>query len=189
MTLRDDMTDGLLQRARAGDDAAFDRLVTHLRTRIFRWALVITGDSDDAEDVTQQVTLAMHRKLSDFKERARFTTWLYSIARNRSLDVLAHRSKHAANVSLDEMPDVSDDVDRQITRLHDDRAAAIVRAFFSELPARQRELIELIDTQGYTTPEAAELMGIEQETARVHLLRARRTIRAKMLESPPEMFT
>jgi DNA-directed RNA polymerase specialized sigma24 family protein len=50
-------------------------------------------------------------------------------------------------------------------------------------------LIELIDTQGMTAAEAATLLGIEPETARVHLMRARRAIRSKMLESHPEMFT
>jgi len=84
---------------------------------------------------------------------------------------------------------VSDDVDEQIERIANRRAVTIVRAYFDELPPRQRELIELIDTQGLTAAEAATLLGIEPETARVHLMRARRSIRSKMLESHPEMFT
>jgi RNA polymerase sigma factor (sigma-70 family) len=68
------------------------------------------------------------------------------------------------------------------------RAAALVRSFFTDLPPRQRELLELIDAQGYTAVEAAQIMGIEPETARGHLLRARRTMRAKMLELHPEVF-
>ena len=76
----------------------------------------------------------------------------------------------------------------RLTAIGDQRVAAIVRAFFADLPPRQRELIELVDTEGYSAAEAARMIGIEPETARVHLLRARRTLRSKMLEAHPEMF-
>ena len=76
----------------------------------------------------------------------------------------------------------------RLQQIDDADAARLVRALFTALSPRQRELIELVDTQGYKTVEAAEMMGIQPETARVHLLRARRTLRAKMLELHPERF-
>jgi RNA polymerase sigma-70 factor (ECF subfamily) len=189
MTLRDDQTSGLLQRARAGDEAAFNALVNSVRDKIFRWALIITGDSDDAEDVTQQVTLKLHGKLAEFQERSRLTTWLYTITRNTALDMINKPArKREESLSEDTVTELSDDVDVKITRLDNQRAASVVRAFFTDLPPRQRELIELIDNEGCTAGEAAQAMGIEPETARVHLLRARRTLRARMLEVHPEML-
>jgi RNA polymerase sigma-70 factor (ECF subfamily) len=181
----------LLLLARRGDDAAASSLIGGMRERVFRWALIITGDSDDAEDVTQQVSVSLHRNLNGFDERSRFTTWVYAIARNAALEVSRRASRrHEVQVDSEDLPQrVTDDVDEQIDRIANRRAARIVRAYFAELPPRQRELIELIDTQGLTAAEAAKLLGIEPETARVHLMRARRTIRSKMLESHPEMFT
>jgi RNA polymerase sigma-70 factor (ECF subfamily) len=184
MTLRDEKLDGLLRQAREGDEFAFASLVARLREQIVRWALVITADSDDAEDVAQQVSMTLHRKLRDFEGRSLLTSWLYTIVRNQSLNLVRRRTGRRETELDEETPSpISGDVDAQLTRLDNQRSAAVVRSFFRDLPPRQRELIELIDTEGYTVPEAAEFMGIEQDTARVHLLRARRTIRSRMLET------
>ncbi|HEX6559632.1 MAG TPA: RNA polymerase sigma factor [Longimicrobiales bacterium] len=191
MTFDDAQIDGLLGAARNGDAAAFDRLVSGLRPRIYRWALVIVGDADDADDVAQQVSMTLHRKLRDFERRSRFTTWLYTITRNSAIELTRRASrKHETSMDQEQLSDRGAELPRQqIDRIADERKAALVRSFFSELPARQRELIELIDSQGYSTAEAAELMGIEPETARVHLLRARRLIRGRMLELHPEVMS
>lgn len=190
MTLTKAAIDGLLQRARTGDELALAALIAGVRERVFRWALVMTGDSDDADDVTQQVSLTLHGKLHAFEERAQFTTWLYAVVRNKALG-LAQKASHRREVQIDEaqLPAaLSADMEAQLSRLDNERAAGLVRSFFTELPPRQRELIELIDKEGYSAAEAAALMGIEPETARVHLLRARRTIRARMLNEHPEMW-
>src|SRR5688572_17518125 len=162
-----------------------------MRERVFRWALIITGDSDDAEDVAQQVSLSLHRNLTGFDERSRFTTWLYAVVRNAAIEIGRKAArKHEVQVDAEDLPQpISDDTEQQIDRIDNRRAANIVRAFFAELPPRQRELIELVDTQGRSAAEAAAIMQIEPETARVHLMRARRTIRIRMMESHPEMFT
>jgi RNA polymerase sigma-70 factor (ECF subfamily) len=191
VTLSEASIDELLELVRHGDEAALASLIGGLRDRVFRWALVITGDADDADDVAQQVSIALHRKLGDFKGQSRFTTWLYSIVRNAALGLMSTASrKHESPMHEDQrQQSLSDGVADQLERMASRRTAALIRSFFTELPQRQRELIEMIDTQGYTAAEAARIMGIEPETARGHLLRARRTLRAKMLEQHPETFT
>ena len=64
----------------------------------------------------------------------------------------------------------------------------IVRSFFRELSDRQREVFDLVDLQGYRPTEAAEMLGIDAATARTHLLRARRTIRGRILDHYPELL-
>jgi RNA polymerase sigma factor (sigma-70 family) len=180
----------LLLQARHGDEAALAALIGGTRDRVFRWALVITGDADDADDVTQEVSITLHRKLGAFKGKSRFTTWLYAIVRNAALSAMSTASRrHESSMHDNRVPEsLSDEVEEQLERMESRRAAALVRSFFTDLPPRQRELLELIDAQGYTAVEAAQIMGIEPETARGHLLRARRTKRAKMLELHPEVF-
>lgn len=189
MTFTDAQIEDLLQRARAGDEAAFASLIAAVHDRVQRWALVITRDYDDAEDVTQQVSITLHRKLHDFEERSRFTTWLYAVVRNAAIELTRKASRrHERQVAEDALAgELSDDVENRLGAMENQRAAALVRSYFTELPARQRELIELIDQQECTVGEAAGLMDIQPATARVHLLRARRTIRARMLALHPEM--
>lgn len=180
----------LIRAACAGNERAFARLLDTVRPRVFRWALIMTGDRDDADDITQQVAVTLHRKLHRYEHKSAFSTWLYRVVRNTAIEA-RRRARFTREVPLD-FETVSNTVPAatadRLSQIDDADAAALVRALFTELPARQRELIELIDTQGYNTVEAAQMMEIEPETARVHLLRARRTLRAKMLELHPERF-
>ncbi|HEX6259632.1 MAG TPA: RNA polymerase sigma factor, partial [Woeseiaceae bacterium] len=180
----------LIRHAAAGDEQAFTELLGQVRGQIFRWALIITADSDDAEDIAQQVSLTLHRRLHTFRMESGFETWLYRVVRNTAFES-RRRVRFKREVALD-----MDAVESSLTRATEDklvaiddaRSASLIRAMFTELPPRQRELIELVDTQGYKAVEAAEIMEIEPETARVHLLRARRTLRSKMLAQYPERF-
>ena len=188
MTLTDSQITTLLAQARGGDERAFGTLVEGVRERVIRWALVITRDSDDAEDVAQRVAITLHRRLGDFQEKSRFTTWLYTIVRNASIESLRKSRRYTGIEDETTAQPWHHEMEERLTHMHNERAAGIVRSYFTELPARQRELIELVDRDGRSAAEAAEMMGIEPETARVHLLRARRALRTKMLESHPEMF-
>jgi len=177
----------LIERIDGGDRAAADALIGGMRDRIVRWALVITGDVDDAEDVAQRVSITLHQRLGGFEGRARFTTWLYTVVRNAALDVRG-RSRGHATVDEDELAALPAATEDRLARVHDDRLASLIRGFFSELPPRQRQLIELVDQEGQTAAEAAHALGIKPETARVHLMRARRALRRIMLDRHPEMF-
>ena len=156
---------------------------------MFRWAFVITGDADDAEDITQQVSMIVHRKLNTFEERSAFSTWLYRIVRNTAVES-RRRARYTREVPLDvdALHSISPATEDRLSEIDDARSVGLIRAMFAELSPRQRELIDLVDTQGYKTVEAAEMIGIEPETARGHLLRARRTLRTRMLAKHPARF-
>ncbi len=189
MALSSAQINSLLTRARSGDEAALTALLSRLRPTIYRWAAIMTGDSDEAEDIAQQVSLTLQRKLATFEQRSSITTWVYRIVRNTAIESL-RRARHKRELrvsSEDGPPGISDDVEQQLARIDNHRAAVLVRSFFAELPARQRELIELVDVHACTVVEAAEIMGVEPVTARVHLMRARRALRSRMLELHPEL--
>ena len=71
-------------------------------------------------------------------------------------------------------------------RIATGQAAGLIATFFDGLPTKQREVFDLVELQGLKAAEVAELLGLEASTVRVHLLRARRTIRSKVLERHPE---
>jgi RNA polymerase sigma-70 factor, ECF subfamily len=180
----------LVRTAQAGDALARNRLLGQVRDQVFRWALIMTGDSDEADDITQQVSMTLHRKLHTFEERSAFTTWLYRIVRNTVAES-RRRARFTREVRLDDEVAsgvVSAATEERLQAIDDAQSVVLIRTLFAALPPRQRELIDLVDTQGYKAVEAAEMLEIEPETARVHLLRARRTLRTKMLELHPERF-
>jgi len=173
----------LVRLAGLGDGEAFRKLVERYRGRIFRQALVQTGDPDDAEDVTQEVLVRLHLQLSGFRGDAKFETWLFTLTRNAAADQrrirdrpqrIAARVRATAGRDLHVGDDPANRLDAAVT-------ADRVRVFLLELSERQRTVIDLVDIQGYTTAEVASLLGMRPVTVRTHLLRARRKLRARLL--------
>lgn len=172
------------RRAQRGDQHALAQLLRAVRPRVFRWALVQTGSPDDAEDITQAALLRAQRGLPDFGFAARFTTWLYSVTRSVAADARRTRRRRAELLSQRPPVAVSASVE---PRVDERRLLALVRAQLDALPVRQREVFDLVDLQGRAPAEVAELLALDPATVRVHLLRARRTIRARIMERNPAL--
>lgn len=173
----------LAVRAGKGEREALGRLAGALRPLICRWALVMTGDPDDAEDVAQIVLTKMMRSMHSFDGRSRVTSWVYRITRNASLDYrhgkkrdlrLADKLGQLARAEAPRIADPLDEIEMK-------RTLRLIRTLLDELPMRQREVFDLVDLQGLEPKEAADLLEMKPNTLRVHLLRARRRMRREML--------
>ena len=173
----------LAERATKGEREALGRLAGALRPLICRWALVMTGDPNDAEDVAQQVLMKMMTSMEGFDGRSRVTSWVYRITRNASLDHqrrrkrerrLAEKAEWLARAEAPRLDDPLDDIEMN-------RTLRLIRTLMRELSMRQREVFDLVDLQGLEPKEAAELLEMNPNTLRVHLLRARRRMRSEML--------
>jgi RNA polymerase sigma-70 factor, ECF subfamily len=168
----------LIDEVREGNRGAFGRLAERIERRVRRWAESFTGDEDDADDVTQDVLILVQRRLPQFEGKSRFSTWLFRITRNVALDRRRRESRRSRR--LEEMPPsptstiIRDDFD-------DSKLARLVLRYFDELPARQREVFELADIQGFSAPEIGVRLGMKPVTVRANLFKARRTIRQRML--------
>ena len=176
----------LTESARGGDEQAFARLVGATRGRVFRWAFTMTGSGDEAEDVVQEVYVRVHRSLSRFRSESRFSTWLYRVTRNVATTQARRddaRSRMADRVKQDSATAVP--VPAVVEELAGRDAVAMVRLFLTCLPPRQREVLDLVDLQGRSAAEVGEMLELEPSTVRVHLLRARRALRARILEARP----
>ena len=181
----------LVEGARQGERGALDRLAGALRPLVCRWALVMTGDPDDAEDVAQLVLMKTLNSIASFDGRARVTSWVYRITRNASLDHqrarrreqrLAEKAEWLAEARVPELEDPLDDIEMK-------RTLRLIRTLVTELPMAQREVFDLVDLQGLRPAEAARLLEMNPNTLRVHLLRARRRMRKEMLAQPGESGT
>jgi RNA polymerase sigma-70 factor, ECF subfamily len=170
----------LVDEVRSGKPAALERLIARVQSRVRTWAVRFTGDEDTADDVAQQVLIGLDRRVKRFDGASRFTTWLFAVTRNVALSERRKSERRTAlanehhSLALEES---SRAVDPDAARL-----AALVVKYFDALPRRQRQIFELADLRGLTPTEIATKLGMEAVTVRGHLFKARRAIRAKLLE-------
>ncbi len=180
----------LVRNAQKGDRSALRALVTRAYPIVRRWALVRTGDPTEAEDLTQDVIVQVIRRLESYRGTARFATWLYALTRNAAIDRRRREERRvrvpAGPAWVEELaPERPEPADEALDRK---LLGALVRTFFRELPERQREVFDLADLQGLSSPEIAEMLGIEPVSVRAHLFKARRTLRKRILESHADLI-
>lgn len=174
----------LIRRAQAGDAQAFEGIARTYRDRMYRWALVRTGDEDDAEDAAQEALVRLHRGLGRFRGAARFETWVYAVTRSAVADVLRRRNRgrrlKERFTMLSEARSVGPD--DMLEQVQSRRLAGLVVSFLRDLPPRQREAVDLVDMQGLSPAEAAARLALSPGTLRVHLHRGRHRLRILWLQ-------
>jgi RNA polymerase sigma-70 factor (ECF subfamily) len=167
----------------------FDAVVRPSYRKIYRWALTLVGDPDQAEDVVQETVIRAYRYRASFREDADPAAWLYRITRNTALKMMKREKRKRATIrdSLEVYPArqvVTDTPDRIADRK---RFGELVEALFKELSVRQREVFDLADLQGHTPTEISEMLGLDAATIRTHLFRARRVLRTRILKGFSEL--
>jgi len=173
----------LVERAREGDLAAFETLVARYQRRIYQLALRMTADRAAAEDITQDVFLTAWRQLPAIREGAAFGGWLYKIATNRCLTVLARRRP---TEELDEhlparnpAPNPETDPQRATER------AAVLAALtgaLQRLTPEQRAVWLLREAHDKSYEEIAQVVDATPQAVRGRLARARGQLAELMSE-------
>lgn len=179
----------LAARARLGGEADMHRLLEKAYPVVRRFALIQCGDPVDADDLTQDVLIRMVRRLDTFRGDARLETWLYSMARNGALDRARRAGRRERRVVdplvLAELaPDTPADPAGRVEAME---LRSLLELLFSELPERQRTAFDLVELQGMSAAEAAEVMGLEPVSVRAHLFKARRGMRERIIRERPEV--
>jgi len=177
----------LVEGVRSGRPAAVERLVARVQDRVRGWAARFTDDEDAADDVAQEVLIGLERRVSRFSGASRFSTWLFAVTRNVAL---SQRSRDRRRAILLERRLELEGVEQETVEQDPDavQLASLVMQYYDALPKRQRSIFEMVDLQGMTPAEVARQLGMEQVTVRAHLFKARRTIRARMLEQHERML-
>ena len=176
-----------IARAQRGDVLAFSELVSRHQDRIYRFLARLTRSPDDALDLTQETFLNAYQALGRWRPQARFSTWLFQIARNRLID---HWRKHGIHNPLldsyDEQlhaqPDHSAGPEQQLSLSRDQ---ARLDAALQGLPDDQREVFLLRLHGELEVPQIATLTGAPLETVKSRLRYAQQKLRRLLAEEIP----
>jgi len=184
-----DNEDVLVAEARAGNAESFATLINQYDRHIYRLALNITGNQEDAEDVLQDSFLKAYSNLGQFQGDSRFYTWLVRIAVNEALMKLRKR-RRASSVSLDEPAETNDRslMPKEIEDWGENPEQSYARAELQEILNQAMEELEpqfrtvfvLRDVEEFSTEETARMLGLSVPAVKSRLLRARLKLRNQL---------
>ena len=164
----------LLDAAVQGNQAALRTLFARHSDRIYRFALRLTGSTSIAEETVSDVFLELWRNGKNFQGRSQVSTWLMGIARNKALTALAAQ-RPAGELELDDAPEVAvrDHADHPEQSLDRQGRNAVIQACLRQLPAPQRDIINLFYLREKPLPEVVAMVGALQSTVKTRMFYAR----------------
>ncbi len=173
----------LVRRAQKGAKVAFETLVQRHQHRVFAVARGILKRQEDVEDIAQQVFVKAYFSLKRFDQRAAFSTWLYKITVNECWDVLRKRKARPLVYEADFSEEQSKQYsapERETSKAPDTSDRMALREqlenMLGQLDKRDRAMLVLKEVEGFSVEEIAESMGLNANTVKVRLFRARRRI-------------
>lgn len=171
------------------DELALSNIIKRYKDTMFGFAVKMTKNHSDAEDIVQEISLILVKKLDSFKGDSKFSTWLYKVTLNACYMLLnktkktstyeiktehlcnyAH-SSHSSSGKWAENPS-------RVT-LYKETSGIVERAL-SELSSQNKEIVRLKDIEGYSNAEVGEIMGISIPAVKSRLLRSRLVLRKKL---------
>lgn len=185
----------LLNRARDGDQAAFGELVRLYEKKVYALTLRMCKNPEDAAEAAQEAFLAAWQGLKFFRGESSFSTWLYRLASNASVDLLRREQRHkaAAGPSLndeDTFIDIVDDAPSPQLSAERRELKEQVEAGLRELTPEHRAVLILREMHQLSYDEIAAALDLDTGTVKSRISRARKQLRNILLKSgnfsPPQ---
>ena len=170
----------IIADALAGHDRAYERLMDKYHDAIFNFIYRMVRDREQVEDLTQEAFIKAFASLKSFNEEYAFSTWLYKIATNNSIDCI--RKKKLQMFSIDkpieskdsdftfELPDDSYEADRELIS---DQRSVMLNEAIEQLPEKYRLVIRLRHVEERSYEEIAKMLKLPIGTVKAHIFRAR----------------
>ena len=188
----------LVRRAQAADEMAFREIVEHYQSKVFSIIYGILRNHNDAEDIAQQVFTKVYFSIKSFDFRSSLLTWIYKITVNECYDYLrkkkVRRLVYESDFTEEDALRMENSEPARDPRLPVDVALAqrdLVTKLLARLPAEERNLLLLKEVEGHSVEELAKMTGINENTIKVKLFRARQKLLklAHRLTRTPGMVT
>ena len=175
----------LVKRWQAGDESAFAELIKLHETRVYRLLYRMMGNREDAEDLTQETFLSLHRHGHRFRAEARFSTFVYRVAANAALNRRRSLGRGRARIEKLKHRQLAGDDLPSSPRDPEDSALGAelsehVKDALEELSPSLRMPVVLYDIEGLAYGEIAKILGIAEGTVKSRIHRARQALRDQL---------
>jgi RNA polymerase sigma-70 factor (ECF subfamily) len=168
----------LIARFQEGDEYAFDQIVRRYKDPLLNYVYRFVGDTIEAEDIVQDTFYRVYKNKHYYKEVAKFSTWIYTIAGNLSKTELRRRRRRkffsihgdATTEKEYDLPDVSKNPE---TKANSTVTEKIIQKAISKLPPKFRQVIILRDVQEFSYEEIASILKVPLGTVKSRVNRAR----------------
>ncbi len=176
----DEVAPRVIEACKLGDPQAFEELVKLTHRQVYSLALRLTGNPDDAADVSQDTYLKLLRVIRQFRGDSKFSTWLYRVTSSVAISKLRKRAKDRGRTMLESeewasipAPRSSDPVREAENRALRER----LEEALLQLPDSYRAVVVMKDIYGFGLDEIGKQMGVSEGAAKVRLFRARQKLR------------
>ena len=179
----------IVNKVLRGDVNAFEKLVVEYEKNVYAIAQRMTGNPEDAADMTQETFIKAYNSLSSFRGDSKFSVWLYRIANNVCLDFLRSKNRRPT-VSLsaedddgeETQLDIADESQSPELLLESSLTRDAVRRGLDSLPPDYKQILLLREIQGLSYEEIAAALGIESGTVKSRIFRARKRLCTFLIE-------
>lgn len=186
-----DLSDQILvDKVKNGEYQAFESLVTRYESKVYRLAIRMLRNPQDAEDALQETFLQVYRGLPGFEGRSAFSTWLFRLATNACLMKIRHRATEPSKLlpledylprqEQGEIPQMVDWADRPEDALLSKESREKMMEALEKLPPEYRAVFILRDMEGFSNAETGETLGISVAAVKSRLHRARLALRGML---------
>lgn len=174
----------IISKVLNGDNSAYAELVNRYQNYVFTLTLRMIKSREDAEEVAQDIFIKAYRSLANFRGDAKFSTWLYTIVNTTCITFLRKRKLEVHSLDNEKVFEAADSVDSgmQANLVEQKSRSAMVSNAISLLSPDDAQVITLFYKAEQSLEEIASAMGIEVNTAKVRLHRARTRLKEKMQE-------
>ncbi|HEX9916883.1 MAG TPA: sigma-70 family RNA polymerase sigma factor [candidate division Zixibacteria bacterium] len=176
---------GLIEGAKRGDQLSFKKLMDKYKSQVGGLAYRMVGSYEDARDISQNVFIKAYQNLGSFDTKRKFSTWLYRIAMNASIDYLRKYRKHKTDHLDDLAGQLSDKKDGPEKVFNNTLVKLAVRDSLESLNSKQKSVFVLRDLEGLDINEIAQITQMPQATVRWYLHRARAKLKGELIKHHP----
>jgi len=165
-----------------GDHNAYALLVERYKSYVFTLTFRFTKNREDAEEVSQDIFVKAYRSLADFKGTAKFSTWLYTIVNTTCITFLRKKRLDVKSLDDERTFEVADNQDSGLraNQIEQKSRLNMVNQAIALLSPDDAEIITLFYKSEQSLEEISQILGVEANTAKVRLHRARTRLKEKM---------
>ena len=174
----------IIQMLKNGDREAFRELVEEYKQMVYNVCYGFVKNSDDAEDISQDVFLSVYKNMKRFKQESKLSTWIYRIAVNRSLNFARKKkflSLFGTKPEEERIPPAGQDAEANYG-LERSESGEVIRKALNSLPENQRTAFVLSNVEGFSYKEISEIMKCSVSAVESRIHRAKMSLQKKLVK-------